>query len=222
VTDPLSTVLRDVPGWLTKNEADLLYSIVRDWPASGQCVELGSYQGRSTICSALALEARDRNTEQLLSIDTHTGSKEHQPGGLGFNASTLDANGIINTEPLLRNYLTSFNVSHRVHIHVNDSRDAALRFSGEVRILYVDADHELDSVRQDVEAWRKHLSPAGCILLHDVGAWPGPTIVAGELLGEGFKRVAQAGTLLVLSKASHMRGPHGWIWKRSSGPTTRG
>jgi hypothetical protein len=149
---------------------------------------------------ALALKARGDASDLLLSIDKHSGSAEHQPGGSAFDLSTLDGCGSVNTEQLLRKHLEQFEVSDRVLVKVVDSRDAGLSFSNSVRVLFVDADHELDRVREDVAAWQPHLSPAGCIILHDVGGWPGPTIVAGELLATGYTRVEQAGTLLALRK----------------------
>lgn len=45
----------------------------------------------------------------------------------------------------------------------------------------MDADHEEGNVREDVRVWVQHMSVGGVLVLHDVGAWPGPTKVAGEL-----------------------------------------
>ena len=200
--DCLVKVLLEVPGWLTTDEAELLFSLTRDWEAPGQCVELGAYQGHSTICMALALDARAHSSDLLLSIDKHSGSAEHQLGGSAFDLSTLDDHGSVNTEHLLRKHLETFQVMHRVVVKVSDTRDAGVNFSQPIRLLFVDADHELNKVREDIAAWEAHVSPAGCIVLHDVGGWPGPTIVAGELLASGYTRVEQAGTLLALRKPS--------------------
>lgn len=195
----LSKVLNEVPGWLTPEEAELLYTIVRDWPAAGRSVELGSFQGRSTICMALALEETHPESHRILSIDTHKGSDEHQPGGRGFDPTTVDEKtGKINTEHLLRKNLHEFEIAHRVEIIVGDSVEQAQQFHDSARVLFVDANHATEFVRADISAWSRHLAPSGCLLLHDVGAWPGPTIVAGELLAQGYNRVEQAGTLLAL------------------------
>ena len=182
----LPKVLAEVPGWLTSEEALLLYSLARDWPGSGRIVEVGSFQGRSTICLAAGLLDRQDDTSSMLSVDTHLGSVEHQPGESAFHPNTLNrANGRIDTLALLMSNLRRFSVASRVEVSVSTSIEAARIHTGKIRLLFIDADHSEDAVMSDVVEWGRHLDSTACLVLHDVGAWRGPTVVALHLLKTG-------------------------------------
>ena len=198
----LERVVEEVSGWLSIAEAELLFTLAREWPSDSRCVELGSFQGRSTICTALGLKHSGTLHGKFLSIDTHKGSKEHQPCGWAFDPCSIGEGGVVNTEILLRRNLARFHVDHLVEVFVGKTVDLAESFSDQIRILFVDADHRLEAVRSDVKAWSKHVPVGGCIALHDVGNWTGPTIVAGELLARGFEHYKQSDTLLALRRVS--------------------
>lgn len=189
-----------LPGWLEADEALLLNRLAARLDRRGRCVELGAYQGRSTLALASALTPQDR----LLSIDTFAGSAEHQPGEDFFDPSTLTPEGAVCTLDLFRRNLADAGLIDRVDIWVMRTAEAAARFAGTVSLLFVDADHAYSAVSADVAAWRAHLGPEGVIVLHDVGDWEGPTRCAADLLADGFTRVAQAGTALAL------QAPRGW------------
>ena len=42
--------INSIHGFLDPNEAQLLYRLASEVPAGGVIVEIGSYEGRSTIC----------------------------------------------------------------------------------------------------------------------------------------------------------------------------
>jgi hypothetical protein len=195
---PIDRVLCEVPGWLSKPEASLLYEFARDWPGTGDVVEIGSYQGRSTIC--LAFGVAERKSGRVISVDMHTGSREHQPGKRAYHPETFcPETGGIDTLALLRANLSLFEVAEVVQTRVMTSVAAAATFTSPVRLLFIDADHHVQSVLEDLFAWKCHLEKGACVILHDVGGWPGPTAAARRLVATGrFLPVRQADSALAL------------------------
>jgi predicted O-methyltransferase YrrM len=188
-----------IPGWLTRPEAAMLHYLADR--AKGRIVELGSFQGRSTVALAHALVAANR-PGTVLAVDTFEGSPEHQPGATHFQAATVDAStGKVNTLPLLRRHLATAGLADRVEIRRDTTRGAARRFAGEVGLLFVDADHAYRAVRRDLKAWLPHCRPDAVVVLHDVGDHAGPTRAAADLLAKGFRRLDQAGSALALTRA---------------------
>lgn len=170
-----------VPGWLRPQEGRLLYDIARQ--VNGPIVELGAYQGRSTICIALA--ARFGFT----TVDTFQGSKEHV------------ANSLVPPYEGFKKNLIAFGLWDRTRVFVGDAAIAAQSFADKsVHFLFVDADHEYLAIARQLEAWIPKMVVGGVVALHDVGEWSGPTRAAADLLDLGFKHVTmQVGSLLALA-----------------------
>lgn len=64
----------EIDGWLTNNEAELLYLIARRVSPEYSIVEIGSWKGHSTVC--LGCGARDGEKAPVFAIDPHSGSPE--------------------------------------------------------------------------------------------------------------------------------------------------
>lgn len=200
---PFIQAIELIPGWLQPEEAVFLYQLARDWPGRGRVVELGSYQGRSTVCLAAGMKERVDSLVPLLAIDTHTGSPEHQPGNPYFDPSTIDnRTGLINTYGLLAANLRRFGLEGIVNVWPMTSQAAALEFSGTIRLMFIDGDHGIEAVSRDVATWSEFLEPGGCLVLHDVGTgWPGPAAAANALIAScRFRAVTKVGSALALMK----------------------
>jgi len=162
MTAHIDAVLSEVPGWLSQPEESLRYEFARDWPATGNIVEIGSYQGRSTIC--LAFGVAERKTGYVLSVDIHTGSRERQPGKRAYHPETFcPKTSGIDTLPLLRADLARFEVAEIVQIRVMTSVAAAAMFTNRVRLLFIDPDHHVQSVGGSI---RLEVSPRKRRLCH--------------------------------------------------------
>jgi len=184
-------------GWLEPDEAELLYRLAGVVGNLGRVVELGSYCGRSSIMLAAGLAATSRGS--LVCVDTFGGSAEHQPGQKHFDPATL-VDGLVNTYPAFVRNLDDAGLLDRVDVVRMRTLDAAARFSAPIGLLFVDAAHEYPAVCDDLQAWSPHVVAGGWIALHDAGQWSGPTRAAADLLEAGFKRHAQAGTVLALRR----------------------
>jgi predicted O-methyltransferase YrrM len=163
-----------IDGYLYPHEAVFLYWLARDAPGEGAIVEIGSFRGRSTLC--LAAGVRDRGDGVVLAIDPH----------------------VYGTQGELRDNLQHFGLLDRVSIETVRSVEAAQRFTGTARCVYVDGDHAADAVQGDVASWLPHLAPGGFLVLHDsteLSGSEGPRRVAHEQLREGplFESVGRIG-----------------------------
>jgi len=68
--------LEKVKGWLTFNEGVFLYNTAKNCNSKYVIVEIGSWQGKSTIW--LAKGSLAGNKARIYAIDPHTGSSEHK------------------------------------------------------------------------------------------------------------------------------------------------
>ncbi|MBI2716521.1 MAG: class I SAM-dependent methyltransferase [Rhizobiales bacterium] len=184
-------------GWLSREEAELLYRLSAAASRHGRVVELGSYCGRSSIVLAAAL--KDASSGSLVCVDTFRGSAEHQPGCRYFDAETL-VDGVVNTYPTFSRNLEQAGLLERVEVMRLSTLAAAVGFSDSIGLLFVDADHDYEAIRADLQAWVPGIIQDGWIVVHDIGQWSGPTRAAADLLDAGFKRYAQSGTALALCK----------------------
>jgi predicted O-methyltransferase YrrM len=143
-----------VTGWMAPAELTYLASLAE----KSQCIaEIGSWQGRST--SALAAHTKGI----VVAVDTWQGSVEHQPQLKGKPASGLwyafqqNVAPYDNVWPLLANSLTGARIiSH-----------SPMRFD----LIFIDASHDYESVKADIQAWLPLLVDGGVICGHDYMRW---------------------------------------------------
>jgi predicted O-methyltransferase YrrM len=184
-------------GWLTHGEAELLYRLSAAACVFGRVVELGSYCGRSSIVLAAGLAGA--SSDPLVCVDTFRGSAEHQPGRRHFHPETL-VDGVVDTQPAFVRNVQQAGLLERIAVMRLSTLDAAARISGSIGLLFVDADHDYEAVCGDLRAWSPRIVDDGWVVIHDVGAWSGPTRAAADLLDAGFRRYAQSDTALALRK----------------------
>ena len=189
---------RRVHGWLTAAEGEALYETVGHLTVpEGEtyaAVELGAWHGRSTCY--LGWGALDNGRVTVYSVDHHQGSPEHyrmgliKPGESTYEtfSANIEAAGVLDVVvPLLLS---------------SDAASALANGLDPVGLLFIDADHTEDAVRQDYTLWSPHVVSGGWIALHDVNApdWPGPTAVAAELRKLPWRTIKEVDNLLLLQK----------------------
>jgi len=173
---PIAPILAQVDGYLLPHEGVFLYWIARLGPGSGCIVEVGSFRGRSTLCMAAGV--RGRRESRLFAVDPH----------------------VYRTAEELQENLRHFGVEALVDAIVSPSVETAREWRLPVRLLFVDGNHERESVEADVDAWLPHLAPGGFLLLHDstsICGFPGPKEVARARLRPGsiFDVVDRVGSI---------------------------
>lgn len=178
----VNRITRKIDGWLTELEGAALYHAAAYGPERGAIVEIGSFKGKSTVW--LAMGSKQVSREKVYAIDTHLGFPEHRPGG--EFASHMPAEGI--TELVFRQNIQRADVADLVVPLIMSSDDALKLWRDPIRLLFIDAEHAYEAVRNDFLGWQQHVTVGGMVAFHDVDRWDdrnpqsldGPTKVVYE------------------------------------------
>ena len=160
-------------------------------------MEIGSFQGRSTIVLALAAAP----SVEVVAIDPHAGNDRGPQEIDGYEAAAIDdhASFVAN--------LVAAGVSHRV-IHVRDFSDRAhSHVDGPIDVLYIDGAHRYASARADIRDWGSRVKPGGSLLVHDSFSSIGVTfaILRELLVSSRFRYVGRSRSLAVYRASSDGR-----------------
>ncbi len=181
----------EIDGWLMQGEVCALYhyalEAVRTHGSEAEIVEIGSYQGRSTV--ALGLACKEAQKGIVHAIDPHRDSLEQK----FLHSPTLD---------ILKQNISKFRLKKYVNVVVADSIHALKKFhSRKIVLVFIDGDHAYKEVQKDVYGWGEKLIPSGYLLLHDTINVQGPAAVFSELMtGSGFAYVENIGELAIFRK----------------------
>jgi precorrin-6B methylase 2 len=141
-------------GWLTHDEINFLYDFASRVLAGQVIVEIGSWEGKSTIATALGSKAG--NQARVIAIDPHTGSQEHH-----------DLWGKVDTFTNFQNNLATFGVTDTVEPLVMTSAAAVEHVGNNIGLLFIDGSHTFSDVMQDLRLWAPKVVDGGIIALHD-------------------------------------------------------
>ena len=88
------------PGFMPAEEGRALYEAALAVTVPGPLLEIGSWMGKSALYLAAAARETGR---QVVTVDHHRGSEEHQPGWEYHDPSLVDpAVGLVDTLPRFR------------------------------------------------------------------------------------------------------------------------
>ena len=178
-----------VKGWMTRGQGEALYEAARGCPPGGRIVEIGSFQGRSTI--VLASAAPEGAT--VFAIDPHAGNDRGPEQISGYADAAADDHAAF-----LAN-LAAAGVADRV-THMRMFSDAALdELDGPVDVVYVDGAHRYAPARADIRDWGRRVGAGGTLLIHDSFSSVGVTLaILRELaFGRRFRYVGRSRSLAI-------------------------
>ncbi len=179
--------VRDVDGWMGRDQAERLYRAAAATHAGDTIVEIGSFRGRSTIVLASAAPAGT----DIVAIDPHAGN-DRGPNELeGFAEAAATDHDIFNAN------LAAAGVADRIR-HVRAFSDTAhADVTGELAVLYVDGAHRYGPARADIRDWGTRVAPGGTLLIHDSFSSVGVTlaIVRELMFGSRWRYVGRARSL---------------------------
>jgi hypothetical protein len=185
----ISERVADVQGWMSPGQASTLFDAATGCAADGTIVEIGSFQGRSTIVLASAAPAG----AAVVAIDPHAGNDRGPQEIDGFEQAAADDHAIF-----LAN-LERAGVADRVR-HVRMFSDAALsEVDGTVDVLYIDGAHRYGPARADIRDWGARVGDGGTMLIHDSFSSIGVTaaILRELLLGRRFRYVGRSRSMTI-------------------------
>jgi predicted O-methyltransferase YrrM len=177
-----------VQGWMTADQGRALFDAARSCPPGGTVVEIGSFQGRSTI--VLALAAGD--DVEVVAIDPHAGNDRGPQEIEGFADEAADDHATFVAN------LSRAGVQDRVR-HLRMFSDDALSRVDTVDVLYIDGAHRYAPARDDIRQWGAKVTDGGTLLIHDSFSSIGVTAaILRELLTSArFRYVRRSRSLAI-------------------------
>lgn len=186
---------RAVEGWLEDAEAELLIGsatlAATRHGSEAAFVEIGSFCGKATTVIGSVLQSLAPG-QVLYAIDPHDGVVGARDTGLQHLGPTLEK---------FRRNIERAGVTPAVEtIH---ARPVDVAWSRRIRFLLIDGLHDYESAAADLAHFEDHLVEDACVLFHDYAEYyPGVRRLVDELISSGrYRRLAQAGTMVLLSKA---------------------
>lgn len=197
-----------VDGWLSLDEAGALFDAAYFSP--GPIVEIGSWQGRSTI--PLAMGSQFGSGQPVICIDSFVGvpplnRKTAHGRNPGWQSSSPEA---------LRANLDKFGCGDNVTIVPLSSLEAVPEvFNGTspavsgIGVLFIDGDHAYEAVYQDMRAYMPKVILGGTLLMHDCDVGdPGVVRAVNELLlpdSTRWRMRGRAGSMILAQRANDER-----------------
>lgn len=193
---------KSIHGWTTPDELEFLYRTAGSLDDRGVIVEIGSWQGRSTVC--LAHGSRQGKNIKVYAIDPFTGSSENQKPGV--KVWTYDD---------FKNNLAKAGVQEMITSVVSTSEAAAKNWDKPIEFLFIDGAHEHEFVEKDFLLFSPYLINGGIIAFHDTAPnlkaalkdWiipglPGPRDVVKKyiLKSRQFKKAGLVGSIIYATK----------------------
>ena len=164
-----------IQGFLTEREGELLFQLARS-TRQGCIVEIGSYQGKSTVW--IGLGTQSSANLKVYAIDPHTGSEEHQiPGQKIWTFKNFEEN--IRAAGLTDIVSPIIDLSH----HARKSFDRPIGF------LFIDGAHDYESVKKDYDLWAPLVVEGGIIAFHDTQQVGVRKVVDDVLVNDAFRKV---------------------------------
>jgi SAM-dependent methyltransferase len=181
-----------VHGWMTEGQARLLYSASAATRAGDTIVEIGSFQGRSTVVLAMAAPAG----VEIVAIEPHAGNDRGPQEIAGYTTEASVDYDVFHAN------LAAAGVADRVR-HVRLFSDQAhAEVTDDVAVLYVDGAHRFAPARQDIREWGKRVEAGGTLLIHDSFSSIGVTLaIARELMWSRRWRYVERSRSLAVYRA---------------------
>ena len=205
VSTDLLAAARAAPGFMPDDEGRALYEAARAVAVPGPLLEVGSWMGKSALYLAAAARETGR---QVVTVDHHRGSEEHQPGWEYHDPSLVDPHvGLIDTLPRFRRTIADAGAEDVVVAVVTRSEVLAPLWSTPLALLFLDGSHTEESARRDQDAWVAKLAVGGTLAIHDVFPDPadgGPGAVRrlhpGASASGDFEELPGTGSLRLLRR----------------------
>ena len=193
-----------VKGFIEKKEGEALYQYALKYSEKGNCLEIGSYCGKSALYIGSAVKI---NSRFLYSIDHHQGSEEQQPGEEYHDPDLLSISGDgINTLPFFIDTLERSELRETVIPIISSSEEAFKDLEGPFSMIFIDGGHSEEAAVTDYTLWSSKLTKGGLLAIHDVfpnpeeGGRPPYDIYCMALESNNFEEIDLIGSLGLLKK----------------------
>jgi len=168
---------KNIPGLIGQDQIKLLMQCVKSSPRRGQCVNLGTYLGKSTaaICAA--------SKSSVITIDTFK-----YIGRLGRSSPKIVKKNLARLG--LRATIITTSSSTKVPSAIE-----------KVRFLFVDTQHTANQLNAELDVWLPYMTERGVIVLHDYHKkYPGYVATINTRLREHWEFLGFVGTTIGFRK----------------------
>lgn len=182
-----------LPGMVDMTQAHLYYWICFSQSIRGDVLEIGCWQGRSTVM--LAGACRDAQNGSVHAVDHFQGN----PGKSDLYA--VGETDLSDLEDCFRRNIASAGLEHFVTVHAESSETVSL--DADIRLLVIDAEHSRTAVLRDYQNSRHLLMPGAVVLFDDyTSTFPGVVEAVGKIHeDEPGSRLSTYGNMAVLALA---------------------
>lgn len=159
-----------IDGWMTFNEQTFLYNIAKKYNG-GKIAEIGSWKGRSS-CALLT----GNKDGEVYCIDTWQGSDDVRD----------DTNWMAKKEDVFEIFKENTKQFPNLRISRRRGSQAANAFpNGYFDIVFIDAGHTYEEVKEDIENWLPKVKKGGVLCGHDyIESWMGVIKAVDESFDE--------------------------------------
>lgn len=191
--EKLALISESIPGMISPRSGQFLFALCYMQELTGDVVEIGSWQGRST--SFLARAVRHSSNGNFYAVDHFKGNvgKENYYVVGKEDLSDLEGNFLNNMKRIgLLDSVTLLNMP-------NDEAEKQLKET-RIRFLFIDGDHTKEGVEKDIQLFFPRLIPGAIVVFDDFsGHFPGLIDAVDKLIaGRKFSRVMSYHNTLVL------------------------
>lgn len=156
---PLGLEHREIEGWASAGMELIYANFVEKFPSSSHFVEVGAFAGRHFMFMAQQATAADK-WFYMDAIDLWIQEWKGQE-----------------VKSIFRENLKKIQMDtqHRARSHQEDSVQAAVLFEDQsIDFVFLDADHEYESIKAEIPVWLPKVKPGGWIGGHDhTSSYPG-------------------------------------------------
>ena len=190
--EDLERELQSVNGWLSRNEIRFLYETARAAKGEGVILEIGSWQGKSTIC--LGRGSGEGAKVPIYAVDPHQDSYVHEDI-VGRGVSTFE---------IFKNNIKKAGVDGLVTPIVKKSEDGVKGWNTPILFLWIDGDHRYDEVKKDFDLWSPFVVEGGVVAFHDSNYDDVQRFLEKEVLPlSGYKDAHLVDSITAVTKSSH-------------------
>ena len=182
-----------------------LYETAEEYAATGPVLEVGSYCGKSAIYLAAGVRAARKLgiRQQVVTVDHHRGSEEHQPGWEYHDPGFVDpGTGRLDTLPRLRATLAAAGIEDDVVVVVGRSAEVARLWRAPLGMVFIDGGHTDAAAVADYEGWAPWVAPGGVLAIHDV--FPDPAD-GGQAPYRIYQRAMKSGAFTEIPGTGSLR-----------------
>lgn len=166
---------QNIQGWF--NCEELYKEQVEKVQGHARFVEVGAWRGKSAAFMAVEIINSGKDIDFHV-VDSFQGSKEHQDEAV-IKEGTLQDEFFANLAPI-KDYL---------FVWAMPSLQAVDNFADQsVDFVYIDASHEYEDVKDDIQAWLPKVKPGGLLAGDDYYIYPGVKKAVDELLPNAAKK----------------------------------